>query len=1397
MRTASVTFPLSLTRGSQFNQLVAILAHLGDDFSFLTFGSERLDLSRLNINGRPLTKGFNGFLTTDRGIYQPGETVRLLALIRNTQGVAPDSAPQATVRLETHDRTLVQRRLAPPDWLVGGALVPIEIPRNMRPGTARITLSVGTGDELLIAETIVQVGPVRPDRARLEFVDQNNWQVRKAGDKVAIEGKLSAQYLFAAKGSRQGVARDLKAEILVKVAAAESPARGCYDMFSFGRFDDKSIPVSARHFVEYTDKDGNLNLRLSGIAVPEGTKPVAATVEVTLFDVSGPLASRSMSFPIKDELGWIGLAKIPALRSGSRPGTFDVGIDLISVTADNKPAADRPLDFRLERERDLYVWERRDDTWQHIRSVRHEQVAAISIPAERLRVPPAAGGSACARPLQVREIAQNLEVGRYVLTVTDPQTRRESAIRFQTGIASTSPDQLEPNIFTLASNKATYRVGEQIEITAELSFDGEILVAFADGDILQWASGQVRNGVAKVSVPASPEWVGRGIYALATVFRSGADGALATGPGRAIGATHFEVKGEQAGYAVAIEKLRNAASGVIGPNESLSFKACIADAAGACSKSPPAVAYAVAFIVDEGLLSLTGHHAPPPDPERHFYGRKRFGLRIMDNYNRLLLKEGGDRPGRLALSNYTSTRIVSLYQGPTKLENGSAVFTVPKLELQNGAASIFVVIWSKDYAAANSNSVRVHSPVVSDIDVPQFLYAGDRAILPLRLENIDFDPGQRDFSVKVASTGAITGVALFASGTPPPPTGPNAELRVALAPGAPKTVYVAVDTAADARGPATLTLSLEAVGSAVPPTGGPYSWGLGLRTPALTSVDTVSFPLRSQNTNLNALVQSLINEAYDPESVTVTARFSDNIQSLLSASVAAKDDGSPAILEHLVWRGFSLLHANNADHAAERKQELLRILGQIQSLQGPEGSFLPYRTVGDYAKSEFKVLGGLLQVVSVLDLFSQAKSAGYDVADQPLRAARQFVEAALKRGTDDPDKFRCSLESAYAWLVLIRLEPVDHEKIERLRNCEFERLTAQAAAAAASAKYGLSEQARVILASFPGDGNPADLKDLSDIELAMTLAFLAEAGASSQLLNAVIDTLFARDRKLSLSQAAVAWALRAGAELPANAGSKLAPGDLKIDGAPAGFLRQSEPGVIESAPVRYQRLRSPPISVGLRRDIAARGLLTIEGLITKPSEAKRVPAGALKRRFFKLDGEEINPNQVSLEIGDRLVVVIEGTPKAIPAVPGSDNAPDANNDDGPLLLAELLPSSFQVVSNNVFGQKEFKLQGSLGSLKALGNLRSVETGPDRWVALIVPESRRDRGKEPSGQPPANPPPPAPPVETEFRQGYVVQLNMAGRFTFPALAIESTTTPVRTLRAAQSTIEIKSPSVPAR
>jgi hypothetical protein len=85
----------------------------------------------------------------------------------------------------------------------------------------------------------------------------------------------------------------------------------------------------------------------------------------------------------------------------------------------------------------------------------------------------------------------------------------------------------------------------------------------------------------------------------------------------------------------------------------------------------------------------------------------------------------------------------------------------------------------------------------------------------------------------------------------------------------------------------------------------------------------------------------------------------------------------------------------------------------------------------------------------------------------------------------------------------------------------------------------------------------------------------------------------------------------------------------------------------------------------------------------------------------------------------------------------------------------------------------------------------VDTEPDRWVALIVPASRLDtESSKLSNDQPAQPILPGNGVE--FRQGYLVRVNMAGRFTLPGTSIEAATTLTPTLRTEESVIEVKRP-----
>src|SRR5207302_3127840 len=118
--------PGGLLRGRGGDEPFAIVANgpatgPGGDFNFLEVGRGAFDLSDRGVGGRPQPGPVDAYLYTDRGIYRPGETVHLTALVRDDKADAMAGLP-ATLRLLRPDGVEVERRHLTADKLGGHAL---------------------------------------------------------------------------------------------------------------------------------------------------------------------------------------------------------------------------------------------------------------------------------------------------------------------------------------------------------------------------------------------------------------------------------------------------------------------------------------------------------------------------------------------------------------------------------------------------------------------------------------------------------------------------------------------------------------------------------------------------------------------------------------------------------------------------------------------------------------------------------------------------------------------------------------------------------------------------------------------------------------------------------------------------------------------------------------------------------------------------------------------------------------------------------------------------------------------------------------------------------------------------------------------------------------------------
>ena len=220
-------------------------------------------------------------------------------------------------------------------------------------------------------------------------------------------------------------------------------------------------------------------------------------------------------------------------------------------------------------------------------------------------------------------LAQTLPWGSYRLTVTDPASGASTSVGFWSGWAGSSAGD-RPDRVAVAADREKYRPGETAHIKIAPQFDGKALVIVA-GDKLYSSqlvdtpkSGATRRHrrlgrlgrrrlCAGHRIPAAVERRGtragaRGRRGLARrrQFRRARSTATIGGPHKMVPRTNVTIPVSVAGLAADEE------------------------------------AYVTLAAVDEGILQLTDFKTP--DPAHYYFGKRRLGIGMHDDYGRLIQK---------------------------------------------------------------------------------------------------------------------------------------------------------------------------------------------------------------------------------------------------------------------------------------------------------------------------------------------------------------------------------------------------------------------------------------------------------------------------------------------------------------------------------------------------------------------------------------------------------------------------------------------------------------------------------------------------------------------------------------------------------------------------------------
>lgn len=1045
-------FEPGLLRGSGGNTPALVTAESPDaDYGFLDLGRSPFDLSDRGVEGRPAPKPLDVYLVPDRGIYRPGETVHLTALVRDSRAQARGGIP-LTLVVKRPDG--VERgRILSQDLGLGGHQTDLTVSASAMRGTWRVQAYADPkGDPLAQAAFLVE--DFEPER--IAFALTIDVKAVDPADPPAIP--IGARFLYGAPA----------AGLMVEGETVVRPAAGLADHpgYRFGLADDDPEPQTQPIVESRTDAEGRAEVLVELPELVPTSRPLEAQVQVRIAEPGGRPVERDLTLPVLDRQSRIG---IRPLFEGEAEEGGSAGFEVIALGPDGSRRPALALAWTLEQVRTDFQWYRGEDgtfDYEPIERARRVASGTLDLGAGepgRIEVP--------------------VEWGGYRLRIEGdgllPASHQFEAGWYVAPRAADTPDQLK-----LSLDKPRYRIGERARVhieprAAEQDTAGIALLMVIDDRLIAMQAVEVPPAGTTVELPVTEDW-GPGAYVTAALYRP-MDLKAKRMPGRALGLAWAGVDPEARRLAVTLSTPERPR-----PRGPLGVSLQVPNLA------PGEEAYATLAAVDLGILNVTDYR--PPEPDTWYFGQRRLGMEIRDLYGQLIdrmqgapgvVRFGGDGGlGRFKAPPPTEEPM-TWFSGVVRLDaEGRAELEVPVPDF-NGTVRLMAMGWTAQGVGHGVSDTLVRDPVVIAAGMPRFLAPGDRSRLLLSLTQVEGEGGV----ARVAVSAAKDLVELDANGAPTPEIGMN------LVPN--ERLDHAIPLEARAVGDETLTVQVTT------PKGQVLTKRLflGVRDNAPPLMTTTPYSLAPGAAAL-VLTPDLLSGLV-PGTGTALVSVSRAGRLDLAGIVRALDRYPHGCTEQLVSRALPLLYLDRValaagltgDPAVPRRirEALVRVLGN-QSADGRFGLWGPW---GD----------DLWLDAYATDFLTRAREEGHAVPDSALEAA---ISNLRNRGAYTAP----GASDAYALYVLARngrastgdLRYIADERLDSL-----ETPLAKAQIGAALALYGDRARAETVLvaalAALP-DQDPGGWRadyGSSLRDTAAVLALAAESGVKSVDLRALAD----------------------------------------------------------------------------------------------------------------------------------------------------------------------------------------------------------------------------------------------------------------------------------------------------
>ncbi|MCX5579140.1 alpha-2-macroglobulin family protein [Kaistia terrae] len=732
-----VRFEPGLARGigGMAPQLLVAQTAAGD-YAFLDMKKTAFDLTDRGVDGRPAPGPLDTFFTSERGIYRPGETVHLTALLRDAQAKAVNGLPLTLVVDRPDGVEFLRTQLTEEGQ--GGYSHDVAIPDGAQRGAWRFQLYADP-DGAALTEISALIDDFEPERIAFELKTTAERLI--SGGTFPIQ--LTAKYLYGATAIGLGVDGDI-----IATPTSTSPD---YPGFSFGLSDDPvesvrdSLGASA-----VTDDAGEANFDATVPTLPETTKLFNAEIVVRVTDTNGRAVERRLTLPANGNKPHIG---IKPNFDGSVSEGAAASFELIAIGPDGKRIDAKGATWQIEKLDTNYQWYRRDGSWKYEAITTATRVANGTVDLDASK--PAA-------------IEGKVNWGRFRLTVAlAGEAPTSSSYGFDAGwYVDASAASETPDMLTVSLDQKNYKPGDTAKLRLDPRFPGIAQIMVIDDRVIDMKTVEVPEGGTTVDLPVTANW-GPGAYVTATLFRP-MDVQAKRMPTRALGLAWVPVDPADRRIDVQLDP-----EDQIRPRGPLTIPVTLAN----LKKGEDA--YVTVAAVDIGILNLTQFKTP--DPDGWYFSQRRLGMEIRDLYGLLIdrmqgvpgrLRSGGDGGAPGLKSVPPTEKLIAYYSGVVKVdENGKATITFDVPDF-NGSVRVMAMAWSKEGIGHAEKEVIIRDPVVVMASLPRFMTPDDQSRIQVEINNVEgpagdyqltvdapglaMDPGDADKQVRLEKAGRAT-----------------------------------------------------------------------------------------------------------------------------------------------------------------------------------------------------------------------------------------------------------------------------------------------------------------------------------------------------------------------------------------------------------------------------------------------------------------------------------------------------------------------------------------------------------------------------------------------------------------------------------------------------------------